>query len=250
MNHVLVTSLIDLGAREDREKGADLYFGLGMKLLQVLEDEHVFAFVEPYLVRPFEKLGLPKLTVLPHRLEETPTFQKLPTIQAARQARPFHVRNERKDTPLYAVFQRTKLHLWRQVAETFPHASSITWLDLGIGQTIPIHEPGYSVREALTALRRRVTEGLVLAGYHGFQKVDDFQAIRQILAGGLLMGRPSAVKTLVDRVDQRAEELLRSGFAPHDETLIEDVVARFHLPHYRHEVPYATELFGRKGLPS
>lgn len=228
----VVTSLLDLGAREaNREKTAEHYLELGQRLLEALQGMRVVLYVEPDLAIRMQALAMASgvlSTIIPYRLEDSPAYASLDTIRAARSENPLRPTNARKDTALYAVFQRTKMHLLRQTAEQLlcSGVHHLSWIDLGISQVIPLVDVKGTLERSvklLTDLRTPNGSAVVLCHFEPLRRVTEYLDVRTNVLAGLLVGEAHALIDLTCKVESRARILLAQGIAPHDETILEDV---------------------------
>lgn len=223
----VVTSLFDLAKREgsQRQNITD-YVQLGRPLLQRLTQEHdVIMFVEPELEAIVRDVAgpTPRLQLVPCRLEEMPAYADLGAITEARKNRPLFnaagpIHNY-KDTPLYNVFQRTKIHLLER-ARLYAHAQDAThlaWIDFGIGKIANVDDIARALEAALTLDRVQIC--------HHYELADpgDMAAMRQNVAAGFIAGPTEKIRAFTADFDSRMRGWLSMGVAPHDETALEAI---------------------------
>ncbi len=221
----VVSSLFDLAKREgsQRQNIAD-YVLLGRPLLQRLTKEHdVIMFVEPELVDLVRDMAgfTPRLQLVPCRLEEMPAYADLEAITEARKVRPLFnaagpIHNY-KDTPLYNVFQRTKIHLLERAIELAPSATHLAWVDFGVGKIANVDDIPRALEAALTLDRVQIC--------HHYELADpgNMAVMRQNVAAGFIVGPVAKIRAFAADFDARMRGWLDMGVAPHDETALEAI---------------------------
>lgn len=227
----IVTSLFDLGLYEANPHRKDLahYLENAKKLLERIPREHHVVLYVDHKTSNHPGI-IPLLDLRPIELrvfafEHSKPYSELEAIRDNRTKRPFRVRNEAKDTPLYCVFQRVKVELLARVA--FGHARRddiFAWIDLGIGSAVPLEGLRARLRIDEEAARQNGSR-ICLVTYGTPELVTDFQTIRQVVAGGYVHGNEVAIELFTDRVTQHYKGLHLLGISPHDETVFENVAA-------------------------
>lgn len=219
----VVSSLFDLASREGtpRQNIAD-YVQLGRPLLERLTQDHdVIVFVEPELVEVVRDAvnSSPRLHLVPCRLEDMPAYADLDDIKRARRERPLlrfdgPVRNI-KDTALYNVFQRTKLHLLERAIELTPDATHMAWVDFGVCKIAPVESIPLALDAAMQLDRVQIC--------HHYDLCDPGEPmlLRQNVAAGFIAGPVDKIGKFAAGFDERMQSWLAMGVTPHDETALE-----------------------------
>jgi len=234
----VVSSLFDLARREGtpRQNIAD-YVRLGRPLLERLTQDHdVIVFVEPELedaVRDAGR-GSRRLQLVPCRLEDMPAYEDLAEIERARIRHPLRgpggpIRNV-KDTPLYNVFQRTKIHLLERAIDLAPVATHVAWVDFGVGKISPVED----IPPALDAAAK--LDRVQLCHHYDLEDRgeanDDPRAyleLRQNVAAGFIAGPVAKIRAFAAEFDHQMRAWLDAGVAPHDETALEAIACHSEL---------------------
>lgn len=228
----VVTALYDLGKLEGNPSRKSLvhYLANGRKLLDAfpLEEGHdLTIYCDPDLTSPLQELirsaGRESVAaVTAWDVREIGPYARLETIRKNREAHPFAVRSDAaKDTPLYSVFQQTKLELLRGACRVFNNVGPrVAWIDFGLaGNGIPVDN--LSRRLAADESTQRVR----LAVYNEPLPVTTWDVIHQNVAAGYIAGRCDKLEAFVNVAIALYGVLEAQGRSPHDETVLEDVAA-------------------------
>jgi len=219
----VVTSLFDLAKREGtpRQNIAD-YAQLGRPLLERLtRDYDTIIFVDPELVEVVRDISndSARLRIVPCRLEDMPAYASLGRIEESRRLRPLIGSNgpihNIKDTPLYNVFQRTKIHLIEEAQQLAPSASHLAWIDFGVGKIAPLDD----LSPALEAARE--LDKVQICHHYELSDPGDMAVMRQNVAAGFIAGPAAKLVQFAQRFDGAMQGWLAMGVAPHDEVALE-----------------------------